>query len=94
MFMLVLQVADQRQILINLKHIGMGLQISVDRHLVKSYESIIMPEHIFPIHDRTVQFDDRCKRLNQRPYACGLWIVDGEEHYCYWLGKKVISKGV
>ena len=30
----VTRVADQRQILINLKHVGMGLQISVDRHLL------------------------------------------------------------
>jgi adenylylsulfate kinase len=34
-----------------------------------------MADHIFPIHDRLVGFEDRCRRLNQRPISlwfCGL----------------------
>jgi adenylylsulfate kinase len=34
-----------------------------------------MADHIFPIHDRLVGFEDRCRRLNQRPLSlwfCGL----------------------
>ena len=34
-----------------------------------------MADHIFPIHDSLVGFEDRCRRLNQRPISlwfCGL----------------------
>lgn len=34
-----------------------------------------MSKNIFPIHDRLVRFEDRCKRLNQKPVSlwfCGL----------------------
>lgn len=54
-----------------------------------------MPEHIFPIHDRMVQFDDRCKRLNQRPiclWFCGL-SGSGKSTIAIGLEKKLFQEG-
>ena len=54
-----------------------------------------MPEHIFPIHDRLVQFDDRCKRLNQHPiclWFCGL-SGSGKSTIAIGLEKKLFQEG-
>ena len=54
-----------------------------------------MADHIFPIHDRLVGFEDRCQRLNQRPISlwfCGLsgsgksTIAVGLEHLLFQKG--------
>lgn len=54
-----------------------------------------MAENIFPIHDRLVHFEDRCRRLNQRPISlwfCGL-SGSGKSTLAVALEKLLFQKG-
>ena len=54
-----------------------------------------MGENIFPIHDQLVSFEDRCRRLNQRPLSlwfCGL-SGSGKSTIAIGLEKLLFQKG-
>lgn len=54
-----------------------------------------MAEHIFPIHDRLVGFEDRCRKLNQRPISlwfCGL-SGSGKSTIAVGLERLLFQKG-
>ncbi len=54
-----------------------------------------MADHIFPIHDRLVGFEDRCRRLNQRPISlwfCGL-SGSGKSTIAVGLERLLFQKG-
>ena len=54
-----------------------------------------MADHIFPIHDRLVGFEDRCQRLNQRPISlwfCGL-SGSGKSTIAVGLERLLFQKG-
>ena len=54
-----------------------------------------MSKNIFPIHDRLVRFEDRCKRLNQKPVSlwfCGL-SGSGKSTLAIGLEKVLFQKG-